>query len=204
MFSWMKRAAFVAGCGLAAVALPSASAVAASCDPGKAGADMSYDEAQKVYECLAAKMHAGYVKGNKRWIPANIVKDYRGWTKASSKPANPGVHGERFLVTYVNAKGADEYMQFKEEGASLPAGSVLVKESFIVNGKGKASVGPLFIMQKAAAGKSPKTGDWYYMMVAPNGAPQGVNVFQACDTCHAGFEDQDRLGYPVEEVRASR
>ena len=188
----------------AGMALVGGTGPAHACKTGKAADEMTLEDAKKAYECIGDKLHAGYMKGKKYWIPADVVKDYRNWELVSTAPAAPGWHGERFLVTYVNAKGADEYMQFKEEGASLPAGSVLVKESFIVNGKGKASVGPLFIMQKAAAGKSPKTGDWYYMMVAPNGAPQGVNVFQACDACHAGFEDQDRLGYPVEEARASR
>ncbi|MEM7654017.1 MAG: cytochrome P460 family protein [Pseudomonadota bacterium] len=175
---------------------------ATNCDSVKAANDMSYADAQKVYECISGKMHAGYVKGKKRWVPASIVNNYPNWTKASTAPANPGFHSDRFLVTYVNDIGKAEYLKFADEGVNMPAGSVLVKESFSVNKKGEAVPGPLFIMQKAAAGKSPRTADWYYMMVSAKGVPQGVNVYQACHQCHSGFETQDYMGYPVEEVRA--
>ena len=57
-------------------------------------------------------------------------------------------------------------------------------------------------MQKVEDGVSPRTGDWYYMAVAPNGAPMGVNVFTACNECHSAFESQDWLGYPDPDVRA--
>ena len=40
------------------------------------------------------------MKGDKRWIPAEFVADYRGWTPANTLPANPGFHGGRFLLTY--------------------------------------------------------------------------------------------------------
>ena len=88
---------------------------------------MSYDEAQAVYDCLKAELYDGYQKGSKRWIPAEFVSDYRNWTPASTLPANPGVHSERFLFTYVNDVGAAAYLEFKEEGAKMPAGTVIAK-----------------------------------------------------------------------------
>jgi hypothetical protein len=105
-------------------------------------------------------------------------------------------------MTWVNDTGALEYMKYNED-PKTPVVTVLVKESFSVNGKGKAKAGPLFIMEKAAAGKSPETNDWYYMMVAPNGTPMGINVIPACNDCHVGgFSHQGSLGYPVEEARS--
>ena len=56
-------------------------------------------------------------------------------------------------------------------------------------------------MQRVAEGTSPKTDDWYYMMVMPNGTPAAINVYSACNECHMGFAHQGNLGYPVEEVR---
>ena len=144
-------------------------------------------------------------KGNKRWIPAEFVKDYRNWGLASTAPAAPGFHGQRFLVTYVNAVGFDEYTEYKSANVNIPAGTVIAKESFKVSESGKATAGPLFFMQKAEAGASPKTDDWYYMMVMPNGAPAAVNVFSACSACHMeNFGESGGLGYPVEDVRITK
>ena len=189
--------------GLVATALTALSlspAHAASCDVSKPGDELTPAEAQSVYECLADKMHAGYKKGSKRWIPAEYVNDYKGWTLASSAPAAPGFHGGRFLMTWVNDTGAAEYMKYAEN-PSIPVGTVIAKESFSVTDAGKARRGPLFIMEKVAAGSSPKTDDWYYMMVSPGGKPQAVEVVSGCHECHSGFEAQGNLGYPVEEVR---
>ncbi len=197
----LLRVLTIAVGAVAGSALLAAPGAHAACNAGKNGAELTGAEAQAVYDCLKADMVAGYKKGNKRWIPKSYVEDYRGWSLASTFPAAPGFHGERYLITYVNSVGADEYLKYLDEGAKMPAGTLIAKESFSVNAKGKAKAGPLFIMEKAAAGKSPETNDWYYMMVAPNGRPQAVNVVQACHACHAGFEGSDSLGYPVEEAR---
>ena len=119
-------------------------------------------------------------------------------------PANPGVHGERYLITWVNPVGASEYLKFKDDGtAKMPAGTVIAKESFVIDKKGNAKPGPIFFMEKVEAGKSKKTNDWYYTMVSAKGVPQGVNVYTACNECHSIYEDSDWLAYPEEEVRAS-
>ncbi len=194
--------------GLAAAALLLASgtsAQAASCDVGKPGYELTPDEAQGVYDCIKESLVAGYQKGNKRWVPKSIVDDYRSWVLASKYPAAPGFHGGRFLMTYVNPTGADSYMEYKEEDVVVPSGTILAKESFNINDEGKVRKGPLFIMQKVEKGKSPKTDDWYYMMVAPNGTPMAVNVFKACSECHMeNFGTQGGYGYPVPEARVHK
>jgi hypothetical protein len=180
-------------------------AQAAPCDPGKDGNDLTFEEAQVVYDCIAADLHAGYMKGDKKWIPAEFVRDYRDWTSANTLPANPGFHGGRFLLTRINDIGAEEYLKFAEENVNIPAGTVIAKESFAVTESGKVQKGPLFIMQKVAAGVSPETDDWYYMMVAPNGAPMAVPVMTACNECHIGiYGSQGGLGYPDPEVRVGQ
>ena len=40
-------------------------AQAAACDPGKPGDDLTFEEAQVIYDCIAADLHAGYMKGDK-------------------------------------------------------------------------------------------------------------------------------------------
>lgn len=171
-----------------------------SCSAGKSVDEVSYREAHEVYLCLERKMFDGYNTGPKKWVNPAHVGQYRTWTAASTLPANPGFHSNRFLFTYVNDIGAAAYTQYAE-GVTMPVGTVIAKESFSINGKGKGKPGPLFFMEKVAAGTSPRTNDWYYTMVNPDGKPQAVNVYKACHECHEGFADSDNLGYPVEEVR---
>lgn len=195
----------MAGAVFASLSLFAAPAHAA-CKTDKALDDITYDDAQAIYECLSDKMVKGYKKKSKRWIPAEIVSDYRSWKLASSAPANPGFHSERFLMTWVNETGFDAYTDYAEgDNVTVPEGTVLVKESFSISKKGVGKPGPLFIMQKVKEGSSPKTMDWHYMMVMPNGTPAAVNVYQACNVCHVeNFGFQGGMGYPVEEVRVSK
>lgn len=175
-------------------------AAAASCDPGKGPDDLSYAEAKTVHDCLKPSLYSGYNKGGKRWIPADYVKDYQSWAPANTAPANPGFHSNRYLSTYVNDIGFAEYTKYAEN-PTIPVGTVIAKESFSISDGGKATNGPLFFMEKVAAGVSPETDDWYYMMVDARGRPQAVNVVSACHECHSGFGDTGNMGYPVEEVR---
>ena len=55
-------------------------------------------------------------------------------------------------------------------------------------------------MTKMEAGSIPETNDWLYGGLQPNGKP--MKFKQAfCHDCHAGWEEQDFLAYPLEEVR---
>ena len=190
---------------IAAVATLFAGGAYAACKADKPGDDLSFEEANAVYECLKADMQAGYQKGGKAWVSKDFVNNYPSWRMAATGPAAPGFHGGRFLVTYVNDTGFDAYVEYDEGDTPIPAGTQIAKESFSVNDKGEARPGPLFLMEKVAAGTSPKSDDWFYTMVAPNGKPQAVNVFKACVECHQGnFGEQKGLGFPVEEVRLSK
>ena len=186
---------------LAACATEGSKSAKAECSVGKAGDELSLAEANTAYACIAESLHAGYKKGKKRWVNADHVANYRSWTQASTVPANPQMHGDRFLMTWVNSTGAAEYLKYAEN-PSIPVGTVLAKESFSVTDAGKVKKGPLFLMEKVAAGTSPKTDDWFYSMVSPKGVPQAINVFTACAECHQGnFSETGGLGYPVPEAR---
>lgn len=195
----IASAAAAAVIGLAAVTGAQAASHAACAAPNGPD-DITFAEANAVYECLSAKMYEGYQKGDKRWIPINFVVDYKNWKPASTAPAAPGQHSNRFLYTRVNEIGYDAYTAFAED-QTMPTGTVISKESFTIGSDGKAKPGPLFIMEKVAPGASSSTNDWYYMMVSAKGAPIAVDVWKNCHECHSGFDFQDSLGYPVEEVR---
>lgn len=179
--------------------LASAPAWAADCpvDVTSIG-DLDNAQVAALYECMKDKMAEGYAKAGDE-----VGSTYRSWTVTSTQPAVAGAHSNRALQTFANDIAAEQYLKFAEEGVEMPVGSVLAKESFSVNKKKKIGrLGPLFIMTKVAAGEAPETDDWVYGGLQPNGKP--MKFKQAfCHDCHAAWEDQDSLAYPLEEVRVS-
>ncbi len=156
------------------------------------------DETQIValYDCLEAKMAAGYAKEGD-----SVGSAFRSWAVTSTRPAVAGPHGNRLLQTFANDIAAEQYLTFAEEGVVMPAGSVLAKESISISKKTKtARPGPLFIMTKLDMGGQPETDDWLYAGLQPNGKPMTFKQ-SFCHDCHSAFSDQDSLAYPLEEVR---
>ncbi|PCJ09101.1 MAG: recombinase [Rhodobacteraceae bacterium] len=158
--------------------------------------DLTEADIASIYDCIGDKMVEGYAKGGDM-----VAKNYRNWTVTGTRHGVAGAHGNRLLLTYANDIAAEDYLKFAEEGVVMPVGSRLAKESIKINKKKNAAVvGPLFIMTKLEAGAAPKTNDWLYGGVLPNGKP--MKFKQAfCHDCHQSWEDQDYLAYPLEEVR---
>lgn len=160
--------------------------------------DLEGAQITEIYACIQAKMIEGYTKGDNE-----IAAAYRDWAPTATRPAVAGPHGNRLLMTFANDIAAEQYLKFEEEGVVMPVGSVLAKESIGINKKKKeARVGPLFIMTKGEAGAAPDAGDWIYSAVQPSGKPMKIKQ-SFCHDCHSGWESQDALGYPLEEVRIS-
>ena len=158
--------------------------------------DIAEDEVVALYDCISDKMIEGYTKGDNE-----TAANYRNWTNSATRPAVQGAHQERFLQTFANDVAAEQYLKFAYEDVVMPTGSILAKESFRIR-KGKAVVGPLFIMEKVGLDNATDYGGWLYSGVLPNGKP--LKIKQAfCHDCHVAWEAQDHLAYPVEEVRVS-
>ncbi|MFK7755143.1 MAG: cytochrome P460 family protein [Sedimentitalea sp.] len=185
---------------LSAAALTLGSAASAQDCPVSSVDTFDLEEAEiiTIYDCIKDKMVEGYTKAGDETAAV-----YRDWAVTSTRPAVAGVHGSRLLQTFANEIAVEQYLKFAEEGVVMPVGSVLAKESISIRKKKKtARVGPLFLMTKVEAGSLPDTNDWLYGGVLPNGKP--MKFKQAfCHDCHAGYEDQDYLAYPLEEVRLS-
>ncbi|MGH1419197.1 MAG: cytochrome P460 family protein [Hyphomicrobiaceae bacterium] len=184
--------------GCSALLAPLSHAQAEECTFTKAAEDMNAQETDAIYACLKDKLAAAYGKAGHE-----VASKYRNWKAASTRPATPGVHGERFLMTFVNDVGYDAYTDFKDEDVKMPIGTIIAKESFKANKKNKVAIGPLLIMTKLAEGAAPDFGDWKYSGVAPNGKEFKVSQ-KFCHTCHGVFSTQDSLGYPVEDVRVKK
>ena len=191
----MKLIALTAAAALAvpmAVATPAAAADEACLVEGDVF-DLDDSGVETFYNCMSDRIIAGYQTGDNE-----IAAEYRDWQVTATRAGVPGPHGNRFLLTYVNDVAAEQYLKY-EEDIVMPVGSILAKESAAVrNGEGR--VGPLFIMEKVD--DAPDYGNWLYSGVQPNGQPLQISQ-SFCHDCHGGFDYQDSMGYPIEEIRVS-
>lgn len=169
----------------------------AACTAPAAADDLTDEQIVEVYDCIKAELHAGYAKSDNAW-----ATDYTKWQAASTQPAAPGPHGNRFLNTFVNEIGFAEYVKFSEERGPMPTGTVIAKESFSVKKENKVRKGPLFFMEKVASGNADEYGNWVYSVIQPNGKPGKISQ-KFCHDCHANYSEQDALGYPDEDYRVS-
>ncbi len=147
-------------------------------------------------------MTAGYAKAG-----VTTVGGYTGWTRVNTSPYQSATHGSRYVNNYADKKAARRYTKFEKAG-SMPAGSVIAKDSFAVRPDGSTALGPLFVMQKMTAGFSPKTGNWRYTMIMPNGTVVGTTKGKGsasvkfCAECHMSMgEGQDSLVFLPGEFR---
>ncbi|MHA1154085.1 MAG: cytochrome P460 family protein [Alphaproteobacteria bacterium] len=164
-------------------------------------AGLSGADALTIYNRILDDMVAGY-----RLSGLAFVERYRTWRRYNTVPYRSAQHGERFVNNY-NNDAAKSYRLFEASG-EMPAGSILVKDSFAVTKRGDVFSGPLFVMEKMPQGFNPVSGDWRYTMIMPDGSlfgvtnAEGSDRVEFCVTCHkmAG-EQTDHLFYIPERYR---
>jgi len=164
-------------------------------------AGLSDADALAIYDRIRASMVAGY-----RLSSLPYAGSYIAWPRFNTVPYRSAQHGERYVNNYANdaAKAYGDY----ESSGSMPAGAVLVKDSFTVTQRGDVFSGPLFMMEKMAAGFDPPRRNWRYTMIMPDGSlfgtskGQGAERIGFCAACHeltgAG---RDGLFYVPEDYR---
>jgi hypothetical protein len=164
-------------------------------------AEVNGAEAKAVYKCLLPEMTQAYRKAGLKQ-----VENYAAWLNVSSRPYQSATHGSRYVNNYADSHGANRYKLFEKAG-KMPVGSVLAKDSFIVQPSGKVAVGPLFVMEKMKAGFNKESGNWRYSMVMPDGKVAGTTKgkgmdMKFCAECHAGVApDLDHIMLVPAEYR---
>lgn len=163
-------------------------------------ADMFPNTAETVYQNIRAEMAAGY--GLAR-MPK--LRSYLSWRRYNKAPYRSATHGARYVNNYTNKIG-EAYGGFEQAGV-LPAGSILVKDSFTATADGGIYPGPMFVMEKMESGFNPASVDWRYTMIMPDGSlfgeTGGVNPQNVafCVGCHATRGEYDHLFFLPEEFR---
>lgn len=168
----------------------------ADCTTDVKKADLTHEQANALYDCIKDKLREDYASADGQY-----TKEYQDWKPVATGPGAPGMHGKRFLMTFVNDTGYEEYIKYSDERGPMPVGSILAKESFNVNKKGEVKPGPLFFMEKVAAGgEADEYGNWAYTAFSPKG--KAMKIKQSfCHGCHGAFDTQDAMGYPLEDLR---
>lgn len=163
--------------------------------------ELTNAEAAEAYDCVLEDLRAAYMKSGNQ-----AAANYAGWRRYSKVAYQSATHGGRYVQNYANPE-AKAYGAFETAGV-MPVGSVLAKDSFTVGGKGKVSVGPLFMMEKMPDGFNAGSGNWKYTMIMPTGAVFGVtngknsSGMQFCVECHASVaEEHDHLMFMPEDYR---
>ncbi|PCK07781.1 MAG: hypothetical protein COA42_12605 [Alteromonadaceae bacterium] len=182
---------------LLALALATATSFAvADCELGKSPKSMSTAEIGEHYKnCVRDDLIVGY---QAKKDP--LALEYTSWKAVATGPAKPGMHGGRYLMTYVNDTGFAEYVKYNSTDANMPIGTKIAKESYKLKKKGKVKAGPVFFMEKVGKEMMPKTDGWKYSAVKPSGKVMKVKQ-GFCHGCHKIYPTQDFLGYPVSDVR---
>ncbi len=163
-------------------------------------AHLSTADALAIYAEIADQMALGYGVADD---PA--AGEYRKWRQYNKAPYRSATHGNRYVNNYGNSL-ASAYVKM-DSTVRMPAGAVLVKDSFTVTADGDVFGAPLFLMEKLAAGTSPKTNDWRYVMILPDGSLFGDSEGEAadkvgfCHGCHRAVEKSDNLFFVPKKYR---
>ena len=106
-----------------------------------------------------------------RFGPLEVGSDHRtAFEKLNKTPWISRTRGRRFVNTYAHAIAMPVYMA---GGADLPVGSIDVKESFETENDAPGVAGPIFVMDKRAAGYDPPHGD---LVIRGWERPTGANA----------------------------
>ncbi len=174
-----------------------------ACGGAKPAVKLSDTESARAYDCLLKELRAAYAKSGD-----GVAKAYAKWKRYNTVAYVSETHGNRYVNNYANAR-AKAYIKFNK-ARSLPAGSVLAKDSFQVKTGGKLAYGPLFVMTKMGRGWSKASGDWKYTMIMPDGTVfgttkgKGADKVTFCYQCHMAAADNDSMFFLPEKYRVKR
>ncbi|MBT4487307.1 MAG: hypothetical protein HOK30_08235 [Rhodospirillaceae bacterium] len=158
--------------------------------------------AEAIYNKIKRGMADGYA-------PARdpIVKAYPRWHRHNKAPYLSDTHGNRYANNFANAMATNAGYGRLKPSQRMPAGAVVVKDTFTVTPEGEVFPAAVFYMEKLAPGRSPATGDWRFVQLLPDGSYIGDTIGDSpedvafCFTCHKAMAEVDFLFFLPEAYR---
>lgn len=145
--------------------------------------DLDGRRAEEIYAAIRSQLQQIYWNSGD---PVTIA--YSKWRRYNEHPYISSRHGQLLVNNYANSAALD-YGRY-EAGGEMPAGALVVKDSFIVTTEGDIKAGPFFLMEKMPSGFDSLNGDWRYMLISQDGEVEGIsggyggeNV-EFCAACH--------------------
>jgi hypothetical protein len=136
--------------------------------------------------------------------PLEVGADWQTYTRVNTTSFHSPTHGGRMVDVLVNDVGLAAYQG--GDDVAIPVGAIIVKTSREESG----AAGPIFVMEKRAAGFDPDHEDWYYAIhwadpPEPWATRLGGPLYwrtpskkaDYCWECHESFE-RELGGVPVE------
>jgi len=159
-------------------------------------------KAEEVYNKIKRNMADGYA-------PAKDpnVKAYPRWQRFNIAPYLSDTHGNRYANNFANPTAVKGGYGKLKPGQKMPAGSVVVKDTFTVTQECEVYPAAVFYMEKLAPGRNPATGDWRFVQLLPDGSYIGDTTGDSpedvafCFTCHKAMAEVDFLFFLPEEYR---
>jgi hypothetical protein len=164
--------------------------------------ELSKDDANIDYNSIIDGMVRSYIASGD-----GTAARYRGWRRFNDAPYLSDTHGNRYVNNYANAIAVEAGYGHMEPGIRMPPGAIFAKDSFTYTKEGKLFPGALFVMEKLAEGTSPKTADWRYAMILPDGSYFGDSAggsaarMEFCHDCHKQVEEFDYLFFVPDGYR---
>ena len=164
--------------------------------------ELAKDDANIDYNSIIDGMARSYIASGDQ-----TAARYRDWRRFNDAPYLSDTHGNRYVNNYANAIAAEAGYGQMEPGIRMPPGAILAKDSFTYTKEGKLFPGALFVMEKLNNGASPKTADWRYAMILPDGsifgdsAAGGAAKMEFCHDCHKQVAEFDYLFFVPETYR---
>jgi hypothetical protein len=167
-------------------------------------ADITGERAEVVYQAIRRTMIRHYmVSGDP------VAGAYQHWQRFNTVPYRSGPHGKLFVNNYANDMAA-AYGRYEKVG-TLPSGSMVAKDSFVVTESGQVMTGPFFLMEKRDPDFNAASNDWLFMMVSASGTVAGITngknsaAVEFCADCHSKApREQDNLFLMPDDVRRRR
>jgi hypothetical protein len=113
-----------------------------------------------------------------------FIQAYTGFQALNQDLRPSPQHGGIYVRTYLD-QAAD--VAYKSKSYPFPDGAVAAKEGHT------GATGPIerVYMMKKIKGYDPANGDWFYAMMAPDGAPRLKGKVSLCISCHSGAKGKD-------------
>lgn len=146
-------------------------------------ADLTPERAEDIYQSIRDSMARHYGESSDP-----ISYQYQQWERMNRFPYPSAVHGGMFVNNYTNSKAATLFAR-RDRATAYPAGSIIVKDGFIVTKEVDVLTGPLNIIEKVTTDNPTATAeDWRYIEIKPDGTVIGAGQqdqrTRFCASCH--------------------